>query len=150
MAGELGFDTGPYVNVAVFCEKTLQESDGVLSLIRIVDTINVQAVGPSAPDHLPDEGIPLDTTLVIILKPGQAKGNQSLRVVMEHPSGERHDGPEMSIPFSGAGRTGVNVLLPVKMMLKDAGLYWADVFVNGRLVTRVPLEISYGYQRPPG
>lgn len=149
MAGELGFATGPYVNVAVFCEKALQEADGVLSLIRIVDTINVQTVGPDAPDQLP-EGMNIDTTLVVVLKPGDAKGNQSLRIILEHPSGERHDGPQMSVPFAGAPNSGVNVLVPLKMGIQDIGLYWADVFVNDRLVTRVPLEISYGYQRPPG
>src|SRR5258708_39042708 len=45
VAGELGFDTGPYVNIATFCEKALQEVDGSLSLIRVMDQINVQAAG---------------------------------------------------------------------------------------------------------
>ena len=31
------FERGPYIQVAAFCERVLQEADGVVSLIRIVD-----------------------------------------------------------------------------------------------------------------
>src|SRR2546426_1104410 len=49
MAGELGFETGPYVNIASFCERALQETDGVLSLMRVTHQITVQTSGPEAP-----------------------------------------------------------------------------------------------------
>jgi len=32
---------GPYVSTAVFCEKALQEVDGVTSLIRVIDRISM-------------------------------------------------------------------------------------------------------------
>jgi hypothetical protein len=44
--GERG---GPYIGAAFLCEKILQEKDGVLSAIRIVDRITHSAVGPEAP-----------------------------------------------------------------------------------------------------
>jgi hypothetical protein len=44
---------GPHVGIAVLCEKVLQEGDGVLSLIRVVDRIIHSAVGPEAPDEMP-------------------------------------------------------------------------------------------------
>ena len=42
---------GPNVVAAVFCEKVLQEKDGVLSAIRIVDrfTVSVEAPSGAAP-----------------------------------------------------------------------------------------------------
>lgn len=30
-------DTGPFLQMAVFCERLLEEKDGVLSAIRIID-----------------------------------------------------------------------------------------------------------------
>jgi hypothetical protein len=33
------FETGPYLVTAVLCERAIQENDGVLSLIRMVDKI---------------------------------------------------------------------------------------------------------------
>ena len=33
------FELGPYVQVAAFCERVLRESDGVMSLVRVVDRI---------------------------------------------------------------------------------------------------------------
>lgn len=148
MPGELGFDTGPYVQAALFCERALQESDGVLSLMRIVDQINVQGQGPDAPTSFPEgTAVPLQTTFVVMLKPGEARGTQSLRVDLEAPDGTRQTLTETSLSFTGGPNNGQNMLLNLNMGIDKMGLYWADVFVNGRLVTRVPLQITYGYQK---
>jgi hypothetical protein len=93
MAGELGFDTGPFVNVAAFCERVLQEKDNVLSAIRIVDQINVQALGDVAPEDLP-AGSTIQSTLLVMLKAGDARGPQTIQVVIEDPAGGRREGPE--------------------------------------------------------
>jgi hypothetical protein len=148
MAGELGFDTGPYVNVAAFCEKVLQEHDGVLSMVRIIDTLNVQFQGPEAPDELPPSTV-VGATLVIMLKAGEARGGQVVQVVLERPDGVRSPGPETSANFSIGPNGGANLVLPMQIEATSAGLYWADVLVNTRLVARVPLQITYGFTRGP-
>lgn len=148
MPGELGFDTGPYVNIAVFCDRAITEADGALSLIRIIDQVNVQLQGPGAPDDLPPGGV-LQATLVVGLKPGRARGRQSVQIVMEHPDTMRYPGPVQSIQFTGGPNNGVNVVLNMNIQLSSAGLYWADVMVNDRLVTRVPLQVTYGFTRGP-
>ena len=37
------FDRGPYLSVAAFCERALQDNEGVWPLIRIVDHLTVTA-----------------------------------------------------------------------------------------------------------
>jgi hypothetical protein len=148
MAGELGFDTGPFVNVAVFCEKVLQEQDGVLSVIRIVDQIGIEAEGPDAPDVLPPGTI--QTTLLVCLKAGQARASQKIQVVLESPDGSRKLGPELAVNFSPGPGGGANVIMPTAIEVTSAGLYWADVNVNDRLMARVPLQITYGFRRGLG
>jgi hypothetical protein len=149
MPGELGFATGPYVNMAVFCERAMQETDGVLSIIRVIDQVNVQASGPDAPDALPPGG-EITTTLVVMLKGGQARGTQSVQVVLEHPDTSRHEAPMMSVSFTQGEHSGANLVLPMKIQLTSAGLYWTDVLINERLATRVPLMVNYGFMRAPG
>ena len=148
MPGELGFDTGPFVNVACFCERAIQENDGVLSLMRVIDQINVQTQGPNPPEELPP-GAMIQTTLVVALKPGQARGRQSVQVILEHPDTSRHDGPVQTIQFTGGPNNGANMIIKMGIQLSTAGLYWADVLVNKRLVTRVGLEVTYGFTRTP-
>lgn len=148
MAGELGYDTGPYVGAATFCERVLEEKDGVLSATRMVNQINLKTEGPDAPDEMP-AGIVIQTTLLIILRAGQARGSQTVQISIEAPDGSRTDGPEVAVNFGGGPEGGINMVLPMQLAISIAGLYWADVKVNKRLVTRVPLDVTYGFTRSP-
>jgi hypothetical protein len=35
----------------------------------------------------------------------------------------------------------------MSLQINTAGLYWTDVICNGRLMTRVPLQVVYGFKR---
>lgn len=148
MAGELGFDTGPFVNAALFCEQAIEDKGGVLTLVRVVDQITVSVSGENAPDDLPP-GATVNTTLVVSLKPGEARGRQSVQVIFEHPDGTLRPGPEIPVHFTGGPNNGANLIMKVTLGLSSSGLYWANVAVNSRLVTRVPLEVRYEVT-PPG
>lgn len=148
MAGELGFDTGPYVNLATFCEQVIVDKSDVLTVVRMVDQITVSVSGEGAPGELPS-GAVLQPTLAIALKAGEARGKQTVQVTLEHPDGSRHPGSEVPVHFTQGPNFGVNLVLKVAIALSTTGLYWADVLVNGRLVTRVPLEVRYQVI-PPG
>ncbi len=149
MAGELGFDTGPYVNLAVFCEQVIEDKSNVLTLVRIVDQITVSvSAGTDVSDDLPP-GSGMNTNLVIGLRAGEARGKQRVQITFEHPDGSRHPGPEMPVHFTPGAAGGANLVLNITIALSTAGVYWADVLVNKRLVTRLPLEVRYQVI-PPG
>ncbi|MDQ6948240.1 MAG: hypothetical protein M3256_18725 [Actinomycetota bacterium] len=148
MPGELGFDTGPYVSLSVFCEQAIEDKNGVLTIVRIIDQVTVSVADTNAPDELP-LGSAIATTLVIALKARRALGKQKVQVIVEHPDGTRHDGPEMPVHLSPGPGGGANLILRTTLVLSTTGLYWADVLVNGRLVTRSPLEVRYQVI-PPG
>ncbi|MCA1708413.1 MAG: hypothetical protein LC808_36100 [Actinobacteria bacterium] len=148
MPGELGFDTGPYVSLATFCEQVIEDKEGVLTLVRIIDQVTVSATGEGASDELP-AGATINTTLVISLKPGQARGRQTVKISFEHPDTSHHPGPELPVHFTQGPSVGANFVLKVGLTLSTPGVYWADVLVNRRLVTRVPLEVRYQVI-PPG
>jgi len=132
---------GPYLQAAFFCERLLEESDGVLSAIRIVDTITTQD-DESTPHPVMR---PVNLTLFIAFKAGQARGAYDLTVAMEGPTerssthpAERHT---QTILFDGADHGGATIIMPVALIADQEGVYWFSVFLDDLVVTRLPLRV---------
>lgn len=150
------FEEGPYLIAATLCERAIQDRDGVLTLVRVVDKITgtIAGPGPAVPDTMPP--VPVNLTLVIILKGGRAQGRFRVTLRPEAPSGQRLSEAEIPVSFTGAPDAGANVLFGINMMATEEGLYWFDVSLDGQLLTRTPLRIEYSPQRtafqalPPG
>jgi hypothetical protein len=135
-----GAHGGPWVQMALFCEKVLQERDGVLTLIRVVDRVTHQVVGPTAPSDM--EPFEHELVLVVALKAGGALGRHEVRIDWESPDGLRHRGPIQSVVFESAER-GVNILQHSRLRFTLEGLYWFDVYVDDQRVTRIPFRVVY-------
>lgn len=125
--------------MAVFCERVLEEKSGVLSIIRIIDRINLSAAA-DAPETMPE--FPLKLTAVVSIKSGFLKGKYTVTVKPQTPSGESLPPVELPILLEGDDR-GANLVLRFAFNVKEEGLYWFDVLVQGTLLTRVPLRILY-------
>jgi len=134
------FETGPYLKTAIFCERVLREQDGVLSLIRIVDRLNVVSQGPGAPDAMPET--PFQTNLVIMLVSGAAKGRHELKITVEEPSGLSKDLLSTSVYMEG-GDKGQNIIMNIRTTFKEEGLYWYYVYLNDALLTKMPFSVIY-------
>lgn len=133
--------SGPYIQIAAFCETVLTEQNGVHSLIRVVDRITASMgllpEGMPPPAHL--------LTAVISLKSGQARGSHDITLRAEAPSGLKLPDLTVSVLFEGEDR-GVTVNVPVAMPTDVEGLYWFDVLVDGRLMSRMPLRVVHQRQ----
>ncbi len=140
---------GPFVAVAIFCEKVLQEAGGATSLIRITDTISQAAVGPDAPREM--QPFVASVTLMIILKAGEARGQHGLRIRPEAPGGFQMPPFEATFTFEGGEAWGQAMVMPMQFPVAQAGVYWFDVLLTqpdvqddeGQLLTRIPLEVQY-------
>lgn len=131
--------TGPFLQVAAFCERALTEKDGTISLIRVVDRLTFQ-VQSSA--QVPDvTAFNINITAVISLKSGEARGTHELSIEAEAPSG-LHIGQPVRLPIflEGADR-GATLILPVAMEARGEGLYWFSVRFDNILLTRMPLRV---------
>ena len=72
MSEEQSTGSGPHLAAALLCEKVLQEKDGVLSFIRVVDRFGVQEPQPGkAPE-------PIQATLVVTFKAGDTFGKHHM------------------------------------------------------------------------
>lgn len=134
------FERGPYIQVAAFCERVLTEPDGVMSLIRVVDVVTHSAHGPSAPEQMPEVRFPLD--MVLVFKSGSARGRHDVTITPELPSGEPLPSLSASIRLEGEGR-GAVLRSRLDMPFRMEGLYWFGVQFDGRIITRIPLEVRY-------
>jgi hypothetical protein len=140
---------GPHLSAALFCEKFLQEKDGAPTLVRVVDVLTVprpepQPIGPEGwPEPMPSTL----TTVVIVLKSGDARGQYRVRLNTVFPSGRVRQGREQPVEFLGDEK-GINLYGIVPVPIIEEGLYWYDLLVNGRRQTRIPLRIVYGKPTP--
>jgi hypothetical protein len=149
------FEGGPYINAAVLCERVIQETDGVLTIIRAVDKVTAQPI--LGPDDTAAPGImqpfPLSLSLIVLMKAGQARGDYTLSIRPEDPTGGQLPALETPVSFTGTDDgQGASVVINLNLGVQHEGLYWIDVLLSGELITRVPLRIEYlpaGDQPPP-
>jgi len=135
------FANGPYLQAAFFCERLLEEVDGVLSAIRMVDTIIFPEVETSTGVQEPV----VNLTLFIAFKAGRARGSYDLTVAMEQLPDEGSPRPterhSQTILFAGADHGGITVIMPLAMSVDQEGVYWFRISLDDRLVTRLPLRV---------
>jgi hypothetical protein len=132
--------TGPYLQAALLCERVMEEKDGVLSAIRIIDRLIHTAMGPATPATMAP--LTYAMTTLIILKSGGARGTVQVRIEMEEPSGITTAGPSMTALMEGEDR-GQNLIMAMQMTFKETGLYWFNVYVDDQLVTKMPFRVVY-------
>jgi hypothetical protein len=136
----MAFETGPHLNVAAFCEMLLEDKSGVLSLIRIVDRLQITSQGSAAPEEMPPTI--LNWYLVLVFKSGEARGSHQIKIQPEPPSGIKLDPMSVSAHFEGGNR-GTNVITRVNMPLQMPGIYWFWIYVDDQFVTKIPVEVIY-------
>jgi hypothetical protein len=141
---------GPYLQAAFFCERLLQEVDGVLSAIRMVDHVTAQVAEPESSDRVAT--VPVRLTLLVSFKTGRTRGTRDLTVVLVPPDGPSPAWPSQdytqTILFEGPDDRGDTIIMPIAMSADRAGIYWFDVYLDNQLLTRVPLRVEIPKQTP--
>jgi hypothetical protein len=142
---------GPYLTNAFFCEKLLQEQDGVVSAIRIIDRWNVNGATEGMPTTI------IQGTLVVTMKSGIYRGNAQVTVTPITPSNNRLPPVVFPVLFEGEDDRGVGVILPMAFPAQEPGLFWFEISLAGqalqpRVVTAMPMRVAYlqmvGVPRP--
>lgn len=135
------FNQGPYLAAAFLCERVLVEQDGVKSAIRIVDRVTQTAVGPNPPEAM--EPFNHELTLVVSFKKGHAQGSKLLKISLMNPRGDTRSIMQQTIFFDGQEDRGVDTIGQMQMRLEVEGLYWFEVSLDERFITRIPMRVIY-------
>lgn len=134
-------DQGPFLCAALLCEKVLLEQDGVASAIRIIDRVTRTVAGPKPPEEM--EPFEYEATLMVILKAGWTHGSYPLRIEMIRPPGETQVLLQQTVFFDGGEDRGVNVVSRMRLKLSQEGLYWFEVILSDRTLTKIPMRVIY-------
>lgn len=126
---------------AFLCEKVLVEQDGVKSAIRIIDRVTRTAVGPNPPGEM--EPFDYEAALLIRLKSGWARGTYPVSIRVVKPSQEARAPIPQNVFFEGEEDRGHDIIVNVRLRVEMVGIYWFQVSLGDRLLTRVPLRIIY-------
>lgn len=136
----MSFEHGPYVQAACFCDMVLEDKTGVLSLIRIIDTLTHREYASDPPREMPQFSHRMK--LVLMLKFGRAQGRFAIRVMPELPTGEADDPVSINVHLTGEER-GHNVVADLQYVFRMEGLYWFRVFLDDEPLTAIPLRVKY-------
>lgn len=127
---------GPFLAAALICDRVLQESDGALSAIRIIDQI---VVGSE-----PDADTTVSVWLLVCLKGGELATNHQIRVAVRSPGGAIEEIDQRPLELGSLlpdGIPGANLVLQLTIGVQRPGDYWFDVEVDRRWLTAVPLRL---------
>lgn len=126
---------GPYVALAVLCQRIDMQPDGTADLVGIVDGLAVDDPGdPSTP--------PLVLTLraVIAIRGGSTRGHKRLTLRGWFPSGVEGLSADKLVVFSDA-RPAVTLNMPLELELLELGTYVFDVLCEDELLTAITLDV---------
>jgi hypothetical protein len=141
MATSQSFEEGPYLSAALVCEKVLEERNGVKSVIRIIDRVTHQAVGPNPPQEM----VPFDYEMAMLIrfKSGRARGTYPLEIQLIKPSGESAPPMRRNILFEGEDDRGLDIVVNMKLKFDQIGIYWFNIDLNNVNITRLPFRVVY-------
>jgi hypothetical protein len=129
---------GPFITNALFCERVLEEKDGVLTPVRIIDTLTVHIVPVSARAEQQLENKPSKITrelsALITIKSGDLVGKRTLRVVCKSLSIDQ----SLPVVFEG-GHHGANLNIRLRLEMPE-GTHWFSLYLSGKLLTKTPLR----------
>jgi hypothetical protein len=128
--------SGPYVVAAVFCENPIEDKKGMISIVKLFDRIEGEL--PAVFGH--DDTAMLRTWFFVAVKAGNAKGTHRLQLILAAPDGKKEVVSDSEIVLLG-DEHGSNLRASLLLAIREEGLYWVDVVIDGKVLTRSPLRV---------
>lgn len=138
---------GPFVALAVLCQRYDRQPDGTVDITGIVDGIGLRA---ESPDQLQLEPAIVPLTVLVALRAGGVRGMRTIEVRGVFPSGGMGPAVKQRVTFSD-DRPGITLRVPLELSVQEAGTYWFDVISESALITRISFEAHVEFDgRPAG
>lgn len=138
----------PQLQYGFVCSTVLQEKDGVLSFIRVVNKDEIRIPGTEPPETLPPGLAPV----TIVMGWGGGLGTHETAFNIISPGGETQLSPQTwSFNLEAIHKTHT-IVAQVPIRVTRPGVYWIEFVLNGEIKGRTPYQILYLRQqlRKPG
>lgn len=130
----MSHSAGPFVQIATFCRDVVEQADGGVTLIGVLDAVDLER---------DDEGQHVASMLAFIsVRAGAMEGKHRIRIQPDRP-GLRFPEGELTAFFDG-GYSGLEAQVEVVFEAVEQGPYWFDVLLDDEtLLTKIPLQIRF-------
>lgn len=134
----------PRLRIGTLCERVLEEKDGVLSLIRLIDRVVVTAEGTEVPRELPPGQIPVTAVMSWV----NGLGNYEAKIRVDMPDGKSIESPTMPFYLESLDRV-QNHIMQMVLPVRRAGIYWFNFLLGEEIKSKVPLRVIYQRKQLP-
>jgi hypothetical protein len=136
------FPTGPFVSMAVFCERLDRQPDGTVDVVGVVDGVSLSSADVDPGGDAFDTTAPVVRLLGLVsIRAGEARGRHTLSLRAHFPDGEL--GATLTRPIELTDQApGATIGFPFELEARDTGTYWFDVAYDDTLLTRIPLVVE--------
>jgi hypothetical protein len=134
---------GPFVALAVLCDRIEPKPDGTVDVHGIVDGVVITPEEEEEGDPLGlRPAARLSLTAVVSLKAGDRRGTYQVGLQGIYPSGA--PGPTATRPVEFTDdMPGASFVVPLELEVHEPGVYAFDVTWDGALVSRITLQVYY-------
>lgn len=134
-------ESGPYVAMAVFCQRLDRQPDGTVDVVGVVDGISLSRDADPGGDAF-DAAAPVVRLLGLVsIRAGAARGRHTLSLRGHFPDGEV--GAALVRPIDLTDEApGATIGFPFELEARETGTYWFDVACDDVLLTRIPLLVA--------
>jgi hypothetical protein len=131
---------GPFVAMAVLCDRVEPKPDGTVDVFGIVDGVVLTPEGDDAFGLKP--AAELSLTAVISLKAGDERGPHEVALQGVYPGGAPGPSVARTVAFTD-DMPGASFIVPLDLKVHEPGLYAFDLRYDGSLLTRIGLQVYY-------
>ena len=130
---------GPYLTAALLCERVIEEKDGSLTAVRLVDQLTIEP-GSSEPNVV-TVVVPLRLSLLVSIREGEVDHPYDVSITVLDPSGtERKLKPAGQMLVAGPVAGG-NFIAHLMFSPQLEGMYFFEIELDGEFLSRVPLNV---------
>jgi hypothetical protein len=134
----------PRLRIGVLCERVLEEKDGVLSLIRVIDRLVITVSGTDVPKEIP----PGQAQVTVLMSWVNGLGNYEARIRVEMPDDTSIESPTFPFYLDSLDRV-QNQIIQMMIPIKRTGVYWFSFLLGEDVKSRIPLRVLYQRQQLP-
>lgn len=134
----------PSLRIAALCERVLEEKDGSLSLIRLIDRLVITAEGTDVPTELPPGQVPLTALMSWI----NGLGNYEAKIRVDFPEGNSFESPTLPFYLDSLDKV-QNLIVRLVLPVKRQGVHWFNFMLGDETKSRVPLRVIYQRKQLP-
>ena len=134
----------PDLRIAALCERVLEEKDGTLSLIRLIDRLVITAEGTDLPTQLPPGQVPLTAVMSWI----SGLGNYEAKIHIDFPDGNSLESPTLPFYLDSLDKV-QNHIVRLVLPVKRTGVYRFNFMLGDEIKRTVPLRVIYQRKQIP-